>query len=52
MKYDLHEPGKWDRQLEGTVDIAVVDVPYLNEVRCFYPGKSWRNLKTCKRVES
>ena len=33
MKYDLHEPEKWDKQLEGTVDFAVVDVPYLNEVR-------------------
>ncbi|KAL7415529.1 putative N6-adenine methyltransferase-domain-containing protein [Mrakia frigida] len=31
VKYDLHEPEKWDKQLEGTVDIAVVDVPYLNE---------------------
>lgn len=32
VKYDLHDPMRFPKELEGTVDVAVVDVPYLNEV--------------------
>ncbi|CDZ96375.1 Uncharacterized conserved protein [Phaffia rhodozyma] len=31
VKYDLYEPLKWGEGLRGTVDLAVIDPPYLNE---------------------
>lgn len=33
QKYDLYDPENFDERLRGTVDIAVIDPPYLNEVR-------------------
>jgi len=33
VPYDLDEPNKFPEDLRGTVDIAIVDPPFLNEVR-------------------
>lgn len=33
MHYDLEEPERYPEELRGTVDIAIADPPFLNEVR-------------------
>ena len=33
VKYDLDEPDIFPEELRGTVDIAILDPPFLNEVR-------------------
>lgn len=39
VHYDLYEPEKWSAGLRGTVNLAVIDPPYLNEVSstCLFP---------------
>jgi hypothetical protein len=37
VHYDLEEPLKFPEELRGTVDIAIADPPFLNEVRCTSP---------------
>lgn len=37
VHYDLEEPLKFPEELRGTVDIAIADPPFLNEVRCISP---------------
>ena len=37
VRYDLNEPEKLPSSIRGKVDVAVVDPPFLNEVRIAFP---------------
>ncbi|GAA6043101.1 hypothetical protein JCM8097_008423 [Rhodosporidiobolus ruineniae] len=44
VHYDLEEPEKFPEELRGTVDIAIADPPFLNEVTNRYFAQTLRSL--------
>ncbi|BGP19633.1 hypothetical protein JCM10213_000090 [Rhodosporidiobolus nylandii] len=44
VHYDLEEPDKFPEELKGTVDIAIADPPFLNEVTNRYFSRTLRQL--------
>jgi hypothetical protein len=42
IQYDLYEPERIPKDLEGSVDVVVVDPPYLNEVSSPYRSTSFQ----------